>query len=146
MRNETKIADMSKEQLEELKTGLEGVASMIERMGDRMPEGVADKLSKSSAGLKKALDAGNKEDAQKALNALREATQGMFGRRGGDAGGGRGRGGEEGGGGGRQRRGGAGGNREGGGGGGTREGGGGGGTREGGGGGTREGGGGGGGK
>lgn len=129
MRNETKIADMSKEQLEELKTGLESASATIDRMRQFLGDEVADKMEKGAADLKKALDADKKDEAQKALDELKKAMPARGGRgggRGGDAGGRRGRGGEEGGGGGRQRRG-AGGTSEGGGGGGTGEGGGGGG-------------------
>ncbi len=120
LRNETKVADMTKEQIEELKTGIESSSAMIERFRDRMPE-VAAKLEKGTAALKKALDGDDKAAAQKALDGLKEAMSGMLGGRGG-------RGGEQGGG-----RGGRGGNRQGGGGG--RQGGGGGGTGAGGGGG-----------
>lgn len=101
LRGETKIADMSKEQLEQLKEGVKGSASMIDRMRQFMGEEVADKLEKSSADLQKALDAGKMEDAQKALEALKTAFP-----QGGARGGRGGRGGEEGGQGGRRRRGG----------------------------------------
>lgn len=119
LRNETKVADMTKEQITELKTGLESATGMIDRMRERMGDEVADKLSKGAADLTKALAGDDKAAAQKALDALKEAMGGMFGGgrrggRGGEEGGGRGgRGGEQGGG-----RGGRGGNREGGGGGG----------------------------
>jgi len=121
MRNETKVADMTKEQVEELKTSLESANGMIDRMRERMGDEIADKLSKGATDLQKALEGDDKAAAQKALDGLKEAMGGMFGggRRGGgggEQGGGRGgRGGEQGGG--RGGRGGRGGNREGGGGG-----------------------------
>ena len=87
MRNETKIADMSKEQLEELKTGLEGAGEMIERMRPMMGEEAADKMAKGAADLKKALDAGKNEEAQKAMDELKAAFPTRGGRGGGDAGG-----------------------------------------------------------
>lgn len=105
MRSETKVADMTKEQLEELKTGLESATGMIDRMRGRMGDEIADKLTKGTTDLKKALEGDDKAAVQKALDGLKESMGGMFGggRRGG-------RGGEQGGG-----RGGRGGNREGGG-------------------------------
>jgi hypothetical protein len=145
MRNETKVADMTKDEVEELKTSLESANGMIDRMRERMGDEIADKLSKGATDLQKALEGDDKAAAQKALDGLKEAMGGMFGGgrrggRGGEEGGGRGgRGGEQGGG--RGGRGGRGGNREGGGG---NEGGGGG--NEGGGGGNEGGGGGGGGR
>lgn len=117
MRNETKVADMTKEQLEELKTGIESATGMIDRMRGRMGDEIADKLTKGTTDLKKALEGDDKAAVQKALDGLKESMGGMFGGgrrggRGGEEGGGRGgRGGEQGGG-----RGGRGGNREGGGG------------------------------
>ena len=71
-----------------------------DRMREMMGDEIADKLTKASDDLKKALDAGKMEDADKALEALKEAFPMGRGRggRGGDQGGRRrGRGGEEGG-------------------------------------------------
>jgi len=130
LRSESKISEMSKEQLEELKTGLEGAPQMIERMSRMLDEETSAKLLKTTEAMKKALDAGKTEEAQKALDGMRKSMEGVMGRRGGRGGrggeeGGRGgRGGQEGG---RGGRGGRGGNREGGGGGGNSGGGGGGG-------------------
>ena len=126
MGNETKVADMSKEQIEELKVSLESAAPMIDRMRQWVGDEAADKMEKGANDLKKALESGNMEGAQKALDALKSSMPMRGGRgRGGDAGGRRGRGGAEGGGrrgrGGEEgggRRGGGGGGREGGGGGG----------------------------
>lgn len=103
-----KVAEMNDEELKGLKDAVAQPNPMVERMRERNPE-QADKIEKATADLKKALDANNKEDAQKALDALREA----FPRRGGRGGGG---GGGEGGG----NRGGGGGGGNGGGGGGGR--------------------------
>ncbi|MGC6487223.1 MAG: hypothetical protein ACON4Z_06240, partial [Planctomycetota bacterium] len=100
MRGDAKVSEMSKEQVEELKEGIGAAEGMIDRMREMMGDEIADKLTKASDDLKKALEAGKMEDADKALNALKEAFPMGRGRggRGGDAGGRRrGRGGEEGG-------------------------------------------------
>lgn len=118
-----KIADMSDDEIKQLKEGLGTASTMVERMRERSPE-AADKVEAGVANLKKALDANNKEEAQKALDAIREAMP-RRGRGGeGGAGAGGGRGGNSGGGGGTGNAGGGGG-----GGGGTSNGGGGGGGR-----------------
>ena len=107
MRGDSKVSDMSKEQIEQLKEGVAGAEGMIDRMREMMGDEVADKLTKATGDLKKALEAGKMEDADKALNALKEAFpmgrgRGGRGGRGGEEGGRRrGRGGEEGGEGGR---------------------------------------------
>jgi len=104
MRNETKVADMTKDEVQSLKDSLESASGMIDRMRDRMGDEIADKLSKSTTDLQKALEGDDKAAAQKALDGLKEAMGGMFGGgrrggRGGEEGGGRGgRGGEQGGG------------------------------------------------
>lgn len=94
-----KIADMSDDEIKQLKEGLGMASGMVERMRERSPE-AADKIEAGVANLKKALDANNKEEAQKALDAIREAMPRRG--RGGDggAGAGGGRGGNAGGGGG----------------------------------------------
>lgn len=79
-----KIAEMTDEEITQLKDGLGAAAPMIERMKEGNPE-AAGKMEKGVADLKKALDAGNKEDAQKAMDALREAMPRRG--RGGEAGG-----------------------------------------------------------
>jgi len=99
MRGDAKVSEMSKEQVEGLKEGLDAAEGMIDRMREMMGDEIADKLTKASDDLKKALAEGKMEDADKALNALKEAFPMGRGRggRGGDAGGRRrGRGGEEG--------------------------------------------------
>ncbi len=105
LRGDTKLAEMTKEQIEELKAGIEGAQSTIDRMRQFMGDEVADKLEKSASDMKKALEAGNMEDAQKALDSMKGAMpqmgrgRGGRGGRGGEQGGGRGgRGGEQGGG------------------------------------------------
>jgi tetratricopeptide (TPR) repeat protein len=97
LRGQKKIAEMSDEEITQLKDGIGQASGMIDMMRERNPE-QADKLEKGVAELKKALDAGNKEDAQKAMDALREAMPQR--RRGGGEGGGGGGGRPEGGGGG----------------------------------------------
>ena len=100
MRGDAKVSEMSKEQVEELKEGLGAADGMIDRMREMMGDEIADKLTKASSDLKKALEAGKMEDADKALNALKESFpmgrgRGGRGGRGGDAGGaGQGRGGQ----------------------------------------------------
>ena len=97
LRGTKKIAEMNDEEITQLKDGIGQASGMIDMMRERNPE-QADKLEKGVAELKKALDAGNKEDAQKAMDALREAMPQR--RRGGGEGGGGGGGRPEGGGGG----------------------------------------------
>ena len=97
MRNDTKVADMTKEQLEEMKVGLESAGSMIDRMRQFVGDEVADKMEKGAADLKKALDTGDNEAAQKALDALKASFPQRGSRRGGRGGDAGGRGGEAGG-------------------------------------------------
>src|SRR5262245_14866541 len=66
-----KIADMTDDEIKQLKDSVANSEQRIERTRERNPE-LADKMSAGYANLKKALDANNKEDAQKALDALRE--------------------------------------------------------------------------
>jgi hypothetical protein len=101
-----KIADMTAEEITQLKEGLASY-TIPDRMKQNMTEEQVKKAETNVDALKTALEANKTEDAQKALEALREA----FPR-------GRGRGGEAGGAGGN--RGGGGGNNGGGGGGGGR--------------------------
>jgi hypothetical protein len=104
MRGDAKVSEMSKEDVEGLKEGISAADGMIDRMREMMGDEIADKLTKASDDLKKALDAGKMEDADKALEALKEAFpmgRGRGGRGGEEGGRRRGRGGEEGGRGGR---------------------------------------------
>jgi len=87
------VAEMSDEEIGQLKSGIEQSSQMIERQRERSPE-TADKMEKGVADLKKALDAGDKAAAQKALDGLKVMLQSQRGGRGGEAGG---RGGEAGG-------------------------------------------------
>ncbi|MEC8653731.1 MAG: hypothetical protein VXY92_14345 [Planctomycetota bacterium] len=100
MRGDAKVSEMSEEEIEGLKEGIGAAEGMIDRMREMMGDEIADKLTKASDDLKKALDAGKMHHADKALEALQEAfPMGRSrGGRGGDQGGRRrGRGGEEGG-------------------------------------------------
>ena len=72
LRGDTKVADMSEEQLKELKDGIEQSSQMIERFREARPE-MAEKMETAIGNLKKALDANKLDDAQKAIDALREA-------------------------------------------------------------------------
>ncbi|MGE3173558.1 MAG: hypothetical protein AB7O97_13120 [Planctomycetota bacterium] len=89
------FAKMSKEELDEFKTQrLERMTGMIDRLRENGMDERADQLQASVDGLKKALDAGNLEQAQAAWDKM---TEGMRRGRGGRGGGG---GGDNGGGGG----------------------------------------------
>lgn len=101
--SDKKLADMSAEELTQLKGGLERATGMVDRLRERIGDEQADQLADNLDQLKAALDANKLEDAQKALDAIRAALP-QGGRRGG-AGGNAGGGGGEGGGGagGRQR-------------------------------------------
>ncbi|MBL8752930.1 MAG: hypothetical protein JNK15_06470 [Planctomycetes bacterium] len=84
-----KIADMSDEELGTLKEALGNSGRMVEMVRSQDPDR-ADKLEKGVADLTKALEAGNKEEAQKVIETIKAAMPQMGGR-------GRGRGGEGGG-------------------------------------------------
>ena len=73
MRGDAKVSEMSEEDIEGLKEGIGAAEGMIDRMREMMGDEIADKLTKASDDLKKALDAGKMEDADKALEALKEA-------------------------------------------------------------------------
>ncbi|MCB9887619.1 MAG: hypothetical protein H6838_19160 [Planctomycetes bacterium] len=110
------LAEMNEEEMTQFKDGMERMAGFMDRMKQNMTEEQAKKLDDNMAALKKNLDAGKLEDAQKSLDALRESFP-QRGRRGGGQGGGD-AGGQGGGGQGGGRRGGGGGGNGGGGGGG----------------------------
>jgi tetratricopeptide (TPR) repeat protein len=90
-----KLTEMTAEELEQFKTGMERMSTMIERMKEANPEG-AKSMEENFTALQKALDEGKLEDAQKVLDKVRESMP-QRGGRGGAGGGGRGRGGEGGG-------------------------------------------------
>lgn len=94
-----KLADMTPEELEQAKGGLERMSGMVERMKEANPEG-AKAMEDNLAALKTALDANNLEEAQKVVDKIRESMPQRGGRGGQGGAGGRGRGGEGGGGGG----------------------------------------------
>lgn len=92
------LAEMSDEEMEQFKAGLTRMAGMIDRMRDRMGEERAKAFEDGMGKIQKALESGKTEEAQKAVDALRESFG--RGRRGGgggegegDAGNGRRRGG-----------------------------------------------------
>lgn len=102
-----KLADMSADELAQFKEGLANMEPMLERMRERLTEEQAKAVDENLAALKKALADNKLEDAQKAVDKIREN---MPRRRGGGEGGGAGgRGGREGGGGGGREGGGGGG-------------------------------------
>jgi hypothetical protein len=81
-----KFADMSKDELEEFKTTrLDGMTRFIDRIRESQGDEAAKKMEDGIAEVKKALDAGKTEDAQKAYDKLMEGMRG--GRRGGGGGG-----------------------------------------------------------
>jgi hypothetical protein len=90
-----KLAEMTPEELEQFKGGMERMSSMIERMKESNPDG-AKTMEENFNALKTALDANNLEEAQKVLDKVRESMPQRGGR--GGQGGGRTRGGEGGGG------------------------------------------------
>ncbi len=94
LRGNKKIADMTAEETTQLKESVANSTRMVEMMRQNGNEGGAKKLETNLDALKKALDANKTEDAQKALDAIREAMPARGGR--GGAGGGAGGGGNSG--------------------------------------------------
>jgi hypothetical protein len=93
-----KLADMSADELKQVKDGIGMMEGRVDRMRERMGDEAADKLQANIDSLKKALDANKLEDAQKVLDEMKAGMMGGRGGRpgagGGDAGsGGRQRGG-----------------------------------------------------
>ncbi|MEO6593781.1 MAG: hypothetical protein ABIP94_03415 [Planctomycetota bacterium] len=82
-----KLSEMTAEELKAFKDGLAGAETMLEGAKGRMGEEDAKKLDANVSSLKKGLDANKLDDAQKALDAIRESMPRGRGR-GGDAGGG----------------------------------------------------------
>ncbi len=116
-----KVAEMTAEELTQLKEGLGNTTRMIDMMKQNGQEEAATKLEGNIDSLKKALEANKLDDAQKAVDAIREAMpRGRRGGGGGEAGGAGGNRGGGGGGGTPGNAGGGGGNNGGGGGGGGR--------------------------
>lgn len=76
-----KLSEMSAEELTTFKEGLGAMETMMGRMVERMEPEQAKKFESNMDALKKGLDAGKMDDAQKALDALREVLP--RGRRGG---------------------------------------------------------------
>ncbi len=76
------LAEMNDEEMTQFKDGLERMAPMMDRMKERMDEEQVKKLDANLESLKKNLEAGKLEDAQKALDAIRAS----FPRRGGGGG------------------------------------------------------------
>ncbi len=100
--NNKKVAEMTAEELTQLKEGLGGASRMIDMMKQNGQEEAAGKLETNIESLKKALEANKMDDAQKAVDAIREAMprRGRGGEAGAGGGGNRGGGGGNGGGGG----------------------------------------------
>ncbi|MCA8951977.1 MAG: hypothetical protein KDE27_20880 [Planctomycetes bacterium] len=100
--SDTKLTDMDEEQLDQFKAGLERMSGMLDRMRENLGEEAAKALETNMADLKKALDEGKIEDAEKARAKIRESMPRRGGRGGrgggGDAGGGQNGGGQNGGG------------------------------------------------
>ena len=84
-----KFADMTKEQIEEFKTTrLDGMTRFIDRIREMQGDEAAKKIEDGIAEVKKALDAGKTEDAQKAYDKMMEGMPRRGGRGGGGGGGG----------------------------------------------------------
>lgn len=81
-----KVSEMTAEELAGLKEGIGGASRMIEMLRNNGQEEQAGKLEGQLNALKKALDANKLDDAQKAIDAIREAMPRMRGR-GGEGGG-----------------------------------------------------------
>ncbi|MFM1870906.1 MAG: hypothetical protein RL398_328 [Planctomycetota bacterium] len=82
------LAEMNEEELGQFKAGLERMETMMERMRQNMTEEQQKALDANLDSLKKSLEAGKLEDAQKALDGLRSSfPQRRRGGEGGDAGG-----------------------------------------------------------
>lgn len=80
-----KLTEMSTEELDQFKQGLERMSGMVDRMREANPDG-AKAMEENLSSLQKALDENKLEDAQKALDKMRESMP-RGGRRGGGAGG-----------------------------------------------------------
>ncbi len=83
-----KLADMSADELTQFKDGLANMEPMLERMKENLTEEQVKAVEESLTALKTALDANKLEDAQKAVDKLRENMPRRGGRRGGEGGGG----------------------------------------------------------
>ncbi len=68
-----KLTEMSKDELDQFKGGLERMSGMVERMRDNGNDEAADKLEKAMETLNKQLADGKLEDAQKTLDEMRAA-------------------------------------------------------------------------
>lgn len=79
-----KLSEMSDEELGTFKEGLGAMEMMMGRMAERMEPEQAKKLETNLEALKKGLEGGKLDDAQKAIDAIRELMPQR--RRGGDAG------------------------------------------------------------
>lgn len=86
MFNSKKLTEMNEEELTQFKGGLERMETMMERMKENMPEEQSKAMETNLGDLKKALDANKLEDAQKALDKIRESFPRGGGRRGGGGG------------------------------------------------------------
>lgn len=81
-----KLTEMTPDELTQFKDGVGRMEGLIERMGERLGEEQRKALETNLDALKKSLDANKLDDAQKALDKIREAMP-MGGRRGGGGGG-----------------------------------------------------------
>ncbi|MBL8738461.1 MAG: hypothetical protein JNL12_18670 [Planctomycetes bacterium] len=66
------LKDMSAEEIGQIKEGLAGASSMVDRIRDMGNEEMADKLEGGIAALQKALDGNDMEAAQKAVDELKK--------------------------------------------------------------------------
>lgn len=68
---DTKLADMTDEQLGQFKSGLDQMSGFIDRMRDNGQAERADQLEKSISQIKKHLEEGKKDEAQKIVDEMR---------------------------------------------------------------------------
>lgn len=80
-----KLAEMSADELKEFKAGLDRMSGMIDRMRERLDEDQAKALETNLSDLQKALEGDKLDEAQKALDKMRESFPNR--RRGGGGGG-----------------------------------------------------------
>jgi len=66
------LKDMSAEEIGQIKEGLAGATTMVDRIRDMGNEEMADKLEDGIGALQKALDANDMEAAQKAVDELKK--------------------------------------------------------------------------
>lgn len=72
LRSDKALKDMSTEEIGQIKEGLAGASTMVDRIRDMGNDEMADKLEGGIAALQKALDGNDMEAAQKAVDELKK--------------------------------------------------------------------------